>query len=72
LRQARWFERLLAELQVELWIGDAAEIRTKRVRKQKTDRQDTQLNVEVAIGRSLSADLGPERGESALLGVLFS
>jgi len=27
---ARWFERLLAELQFELWIGDAAEIRTKR------------------------------------------
>jgi transposase len=23
---ARWFERLLAELGVELWIGDAAEI----------------------------------------------
>ena len=38
-----WFERLLAELQFELWIGDAAEIRTKRVRKQKTDRQDAQL-----------------------------
>jgi len=41
--QARWFERLLAELHFELWIGDAAEIRTKRVRKQKTDRQDAQL-----------------------------
>src|ERR1022692_740229 len=40
---ARWFERLLAELQFELWIGDAAEIRTKRVPKQKTDRQDAQL-----------------------------
>jgi len=39
----RWFERLLAELQFELGIGDAAEIRTKRVRKQKTDRQDAQL-----------------------------
>jgi hypothetical protein len=24
---ARWFERLLSELQFELWIGDAAEIR---------------------------------------------
>ena len=36
----RWFERLLGELRIELWIGDAAEIRTKRVRKQKTDRQD--------------------------------
>jgi transposase len=39
----RWFERLLAELQFELWIGDAADIRAKRVRKQKTDRQDAQL-----------------------------
>lgn len=40
---ARWFERLLHDLQFELWIGNAAEIRTKRVRKQKTDRQDAQL-----------------------------
>ena len=40
---SRWFERLLRELQFELWIGNAAEIRTKRVRKQKTDRQDAQL-----------------------------
>jgi transposase len=40
---ARWFERLLAELQFELWIGDAAEIQSNRVRKQKTDRQDAQL-----------------------------
>jgi transposase len=40
---ARWFERLISELRFELRIGDAAEIRTKRVRKQKTDRQDAQL-----------------------------
>lgn len=40
--QSRWFERLLGELQFELWIGDAAQIRAKRVRKQKTDRQDAQ------------------------------
>jgi len=39
---ARWFERLLGELNFELWVGDAAEIRAKRVRKQKTDRQDAQ------------------------------
>lgn len=37
---ARWFERLLAELKIELWIGDAAEIQAKRVRKKKTDRED--------------------------------
>ena len=39
---ARWFERLLAELRFELWVGNAAEIRARRVRKQKTDRQDAQ------------------------------
>src|SRR6202142_841700 len=39
----RWFERLVAELQFELWIGDAADIRTRRVRKQKKDRQDAQM-----------------------------
>src|SRR5713226_1931478 len=47
--QARWFERLLAELNFELWIGDAAEIRTKRVRKQKTDRQDAQLILKLML-----------------------
>jgi transposase len=46
---ARWFERLLDELQFELWIGDAAEIRTKRVRKQKTDRQDAQLILQLMV-----------------------
>src|ERR1700747_1798899 len=39
---ARWFERLLAELSFDLWIGDASEIARKRERKQKTDRQDAQ------------------------------
>src|SRR5438128_12041774 len=41
---ARWFERLLAELQLELLMGDAAEIRTNRVRQQQTDRQAGQLH----------------------------
>src|SRR6202165_1949909 len=40
---ARWFERLLAELGFELWIGDPAVIKTKRVRKKKTDREDARL-----------------------------
>jgi transposase len=40
---SRWFERLLAELRFELWIGDPAEIKTRRVKKQKTDRKDAQL-----------------------------
>ena len=40
---ARWLERLLAELGFELWIGNAAEIKAKRVRKQKNDREDARL-----------------------------
>jgi len=35
-----WFERLLAELSHELWIGDSAEIRARAVRQQKTDQRD--------------------------------
>jgi transposase len=40
---ARWFERLLAELGFKLWIGDPAEIKAKRVKKQKNDRNDARL-----------------------------
>src|SRR5260370_1698404 len=40
---SRWFERLLAELGFEVWIGDPAEIRTRRAKKQKTDSKDAQL-----------------------------
>ncbi len=41
----RWFERLLAELEMELWIGHPAKIAAQRVRKQKTDRGDAQLDL---------------------------
>jgi len=46
---ARWFERLLAELGFELWIGDPAKIKAKRVRKQKTDRLDAALLLELLL-----------------------
>ena len=46
---SRWFERLLAELGIEVWIGNAAEIKTKRVRKQKTDRQDAKLLLKLLL-----------------------
>jgi transposase len=41
--QSQWFERLLAELGHEVWIGDAAKIRASCERKQKTDRRDAEL-----------------------------
>jgi transposase len=37
-----WFERLLAELGQELWLGDAGQIRAMAVRQQKTDRRDAE------------------------------
>jgi transposase len=37
-----WFERLLGELGIELWFGDAARVRASVVRKQKTDRRDAE------------------------------
>jgi transposase len=37
-----WFERLLEELGIELWFGDAAKVRASVVRKQKTDRKDAE------------------------------
>src|ERR1700729_3412224 len=46
---SRWFERLLAELGIELWIGDAAEIKTRRVRKQKTDTNDARLLLKLLL-----------------------
>jgi transposase len=38
----QWFERMLSKMGHELWVGDAAEIRARAVRKQKTDTRDAQ------------------------------
>ena len=46
---AHWFERLLAELGFELWVGDPAEIKARRVRKQKTDRKDAELLLKLML-----------------------
>jgi transposase len=45
----RWFERMLAELGHELWIGDAAQIRASMVRKQKTDARDAAHVLELLL-----------------------
>ncbi len=44
-----WFERLLAELGHELWLGDAGRVRAMEVRKQKTDRRDAELLLRLMI-----------------------
>lgn len=45
----RWLERLLAELSMELWIGDAARIRAAAAHKQKTDRRDAELLLQLLL-----------------------
>jgi len=45
----QWFERLMAELGHELWVGDPAEIRARAVRRQKTDTRDAQHLLELLL-----------------------
>jgi transposase len=61
---ARWFERLLAELRFELWIGDAAEIRTQTGTQAKKRSPGCPTAAAIDNGRSFSAHLGAELGES--------
>src|ERR1700683_4935339 len=44
-----WFERLLEEMGIELWMGDAAKVRASVVRKQKTDRRDAEHLLQLLI-----------------------
>ena len=46
---AAWFEELLEELGCEIWIGHAAEIRRWARRRQKNDRRDADLILELMV-----------------------
>src|SRR5664279_6323598 len=60
---ARWFERLLAELGFELWIGDPA-----RLKPQSAEAEDRSSGcaavAEAAGGRALPTHLDTKSGES--------
>jgi transposase len=45
----QWFERMLAELGHELWVGDPAEIRARAVRRQKTDSRDAEHLLDLLV-----------------------
>lgn len=47
--QSQWFERLLQELNHEVLIGDPAKIRKATERKQKTDRRDALLILQLLL-----------------------
>jgi transposase len=44
-----WFEQLLEELGHQVWLGDATEIRRRARRRQKNDRRDAELILELLL-----------------------
>ena len=44
-----WFEQMLAELGHTVWLGNPAEIRRKAPRKQKNDRRDADLMLDLVM-----------------------
>ena len=44
-----WFEELLEELGHEVWLGESAEIRRRARRRQKNDRRDAELILDLLI-----------------------
>jgi len=66
-----WFERLLAELGHELWIGDAAKIRASEVRKQKTDERDAALILDLLLAKRFPRIWVPTPAERDLRQLLW-
>jgi transposase len=66
-----WFERLLAELGHELWIGDSAKIRASEVRKQKTDERDAALILSLLLARRFPRIWVPTPAERDLRQLLW-
>jgi transposase len=67
----RWFERLLAELGHELWIGDSAKIRASEVRKQKTDERDARLILDLLLAKRFPKIWVPTPAERDLRQLLW-
>lgn len=44
-----WFEQMLAELEHRIWLGNPAEIRRKAPRRQKNDRRDADLMLDLML-----------------------
>jgi len=66
-----WFERLLAELGHELWIGDSAKIRASEVRKQKTDERDAALILDLMLAKRFPRIWVPTPAERDLRQLLW-
>lgn len=66
-----WFERLLAELGHELWIGDSGKIRASEVRKQKTDERDAALILDLMLAKRFPKIWVPTPAERDLRQLLW-
>ena len=55
---SQWFEEMLEELDTELWVADPARVRKMAPRKQKTDRNDARLLLELLGEGPFSPHLG--------------
>jgi transposase len=67
----QWFERLLAELGHELWIGDSGKIRSSDMRKQKTDERDALLILELLLANRFPRIWVPTPAERDLRQLLW-
>ena len=67
----QWFERLLAELGHELWVGDSAKIRASDLRKQKTDERDAQLILDLLLANRFPRIWVPTPAERDLRQLLW-
>lgn len=59
----QWFERAMAELDHELWIGDPAQIRARAPRRQKTDTRDAEHLLDLLISNRFPRIWVPTPGE---------
>lgn len=66
-----WFQRLLAELGHELWIGDSAKIRASDLRKQKTDERDALLILQLMLADRFPRIWVPTEAERDLRQLLW-
>ncbi len=67
----QWFQRLLAELGHELWVGDSAKIRASDLRKQKTDERDALLILNLMLANRFPRIWVPTPAERDLRQLLW-
>jgi transposase len=64
---SQWFEDLLFELNHEVWIGDASEIRKRARSRHKTDRRDAELILDLLLKNEFPRIYRPNAESRAIL-----